>query len=40
MLNYQWIFFKEREKLEKLADKIVFTGMIDEFYNYKFGTLV
>ncbi|ELC8373922.1 UDP-galactopyranose mutase [Clostridium perfringens] len=32
-------FFKEREKLEKLADKIVFTGMIDEFYNYKFGTL-
>ncbi|HHQ4317536.1 UDP-galactopyranose mutase [Clostridium perfringens] len=32
-------FFKEREELEKLADKIVFTGMIDEFYNYKFGTL-
>ena len=32
-------FFKERDELEKLADKIVFTGMIDEFYNYKFGTL-
>lgn len=32
-------FFKEREELEKLADKIVFTGMIDEFYNYRFGTL-
>ncbi|MBI6040189.1 UDP-galactopyranose mutase [Clostridium perfringens] len=32
-------FFKERKELEKLADKIVFTGMIDEFYNYKFGTL-
>lgn len=32
-------FFKEREKLEALADKIVFTGMIDEFYDYKFGTL-
>lgn len=32
-------FFKEREELENLADKIVFTGMIDEFYNYKFGTL-
>lgn len=32
-------FFKNREELESLADKIVFTGMIDEFYNYKFGTL-
>lgn len=32
-------FFKDREELESLADKVVFTGMIDEFYNYKFGTL-
>lgn len=32
-------FFENREELEGLADKIVFTGMIDEFYNYKFGTL-
>jgi UDP-galactopyranose mutase len=32
-------FFKNREELQSLADKIVFTGMIDEFYNYKFGTL-
>jgi UDP-galactopyranose mutase len=32
-------FFKNREELESLADKLVFTGMIDEFYNYKFGTL-
>lgn len=32
-------FFKNREELESLADKIVFTGMIDEFYDYKFGTL-
>ncbi|MGL5963330.1 MAG: UDP-galactopyranose mutase [Fusobacteriaceae bacterium] len=32
-------FFQEREKLSTLADKIVFTGMIDEFYEYKFGTL-
>lgn len=32
-------FFEKREELEKLANKIVFTGMIDEFYNYKFGTL-
>lgn len=32
-------FFKNREELEKVADKIVFTGMIDEFYDYKFGEL-
>lgn len=32
-------FFKNREEFEKIADKIVFTGMIDEFYNYEFGTL-
>lgn len=32
-------FFENRNELEKTADKIVFTGMIDEFYNYKFGTL-
>lgn len=36
-LNYD--FFDHREELEKIADKIVFTGMIDQFYNYKFGTL-
>ena len=27
------------EELESLAEKMVFTGMIDEFYDYKFGTL-
>jgi UDP-galactopyranose mutase len=32
-------FFENREELEGLANKIIFTGMIDEFYNYKFGTL-
>lgn len=32
-------FFEHREELEGLADKIIFTGMIDEFYDYKFGTL-
>lgn len=32
-------FFKNREELENMADKIVFTGMIDEFYDYKFGIL-
>lgn len=32
-------FFDLREEFENIADKIVFTGMIDEFYDYKFGTL-
>ena len=32
-------FFKNREELESIADKVIFTGMIDEFYDYKFGTL-
>lgn len=32
-------YFKERQELEKLAEKVVFTGRIDEYYNYKFGTL-
>ena len=32
-------FFKEREELSALADKIVFTGMIDQFYDYRFGEL-
>ena len=32
-------FFDNREYFESIAEKIVFTGMIDEFYNYKFGKL-
>ncbi|WP_419749574.1 UDP-galactopyranose mutase [Terrisporobacter petrolearius] len=32
-------FLKNKEKLESMAEKIVFTGMIDEFYEYKFGVL-
>ncbi|NFN94098.1 UDP-galactopyranose mutase [Clostridium botulinum] len=32
-------FFENREELQKLANKVVFTGMIDEFYDYKFGEL-
>ena len=32
-------FFDNREKLEKIAEKIVFTGPIDKFYDYKFGEL-
>ncbi|MDK0636337.1 UDP-galactopyranose mutase [Clostridium perfringens] len=38
-VNLEIDFFRNREKLESLAEKIVFTGMIDEFYDYKFGTL-
>lgn len=32
-------FFDNREELENIAEKIVFTGPIDKFYNYKFGEL-
>jgi UDP-galactopyranose mutase len=32
-------FFEDRELLTKQANKIVFTGKIDEYFNYQFGTL-
>ena len=32
-------FFENREYWEQMAEKIVFTGKIDEFYDYKFGKL-
>lgn len=32
-------FFDNREELENIADKIIFTGPIDKYYNYKFGEL-
>ncbi|WP_211654857.1 UDP-galactopyranose mutase [Planococcus alpniumensis] len=32
-------FFEQREFYEEKAEKIVFTGMIDEFYNFQFGEL-
>lgn len=32
-------FLANREELSAMADKIVFTGAIDEFYNYQFGKL-
>ncbi|MFX0548415.1 UDP-galactopyranose mutase [Hathewaya histolytica] len=32
-------FFKNRKELENIADKIVYTGMIDEFYDYRYGIL-
>lgn len=32
-------FFDDREKWMGMADKVVFTGKIDEFYGYRFGKL-
>lgn len=32
-------FFKNRQELEGLAQKIVFTGMVDQFFDYKYGVL-
>ncbi len=32
-------FFEKREEYEKIAEKIIFTGMIDEYYNYRYGEL-
>lgn len=32
-------FFTDRAHWEGMADKIVFTGQIDEFYDYRFGKL-
>jgi len=32
-------FFEDRKHWESIADKIVFTGKIDEFYDYRFGKL-
>lgn len=32
-------FFKNREEYMKSADKMIFTGMIDEYFEYKFGVL-
>ena len=32
-------YFANREKYDGIADKVIFTGMIDEFYDYRFGEL-
>lgn len=32
-------YFKEKEKWNLIADKIIFTGKIDEFFEYKLGKL-
>ncbi len=32
-------FFADRETFETISDKIIFTGPIDQFFNYRFGKL-
>lgn len=32
-------YLDDREKYDKMADKIIYTGMIDEFYQYCYGNL-
>lgn len=32
-------YFENREELENIAEKIIFTGPIDKYYNYQFGEL-
>ena len=32
-------FFKYRNDFSKMADTLIYTGKLDEFYNYKFGLL-
>ena len=36
-LNYD--YFDHREEVNQMADKIIFTGPIDKFYDYQFGKL-
>lgn len=32
-------YFSDKEKFDSMADKVIFTGAIDEFFNYKYGKL-
>ncbi|MFC4320060.1 UDP-galactopyranose mutase [Litchfieldia salsa] len=32
-------FFEQREEFESLAKKVVYTGMIDQYFDYKYGIL-
>lgn len=32
-------YFSDKEKFDSLADKVIYTGPIDEFFNYKYGKL-
>lgn len=32
-------YLKEKDKYNEIAEKVLFTGMVDEYFNYKLGTL-
>ena len=32
-------YLENRQELDRLADKIIYTGMIDQFYDYSLGVL-
>lgn len=36
-LNYD--YFEHKDELDNISEKIIFTGLIDKYYNYKFGEL-
>ena len=38
-VKLEYDYFEHKEELKNIADKIVFTGMIDKYYNYQFGEL-
>lgn len=38
-VRLQTDFLEKREELQKIADKTIYTGMIDEYYGYCFGEL-
>ena len=38
-LKLGYDYFENKEELDKISDKIIFTGPIDQYYNYKFGHL-
>lgn len=38
-LRLGYDYFENKEELDKISDKIIFTGPIDQYYNYKFGHL-
>ena len=37
--RYEHKYMIDKETFEKLADKIIFTGMIDEYFDYCYGEL-
>ncbi len=38
-VKLEYDYFEHKKELEGIANKIVFTGSIDQFYNYQFGEL-